>query len=309
MLYNLSMNKLKSISQHQRFPEITLFIITILWGGTFLTIQYALTLSSPMFFVGCRFAAAACAILFFSWTALKGTSSKDLIAGLVIGAMITIGYGAQTIGLQSILSTESAFLTALYVPLVPILQWIFFRKFPKIMTWLGILLAFVGLILLTGNLTLDIALNQGQIFTLISAIAIAMEIIFIGLFANKVNTQRVTIIQLIAASGFSFLSMPLLSEDHFPNFSWGLLGVVVVIGIASAMIQFTMNWAQRYVDPTKATIIYTGEPVWAGVFGRMAGEHMSPYALVGAILVVFGVLISELKPSIIKKKLLQQKRS
>lgn len=283
------------IYKNKYFPEMALIFITLIWGGTFLTVQYALTMSSPMFFVGCRFAAATLAILFFSFKILKHTTLKDLIAGICIGSMITIGYGAQTIGLQSVLSSESAFLTALYVPLVPVLQWIFFKKFPKVMTWLGIFVAFIGLVLLTGNHTLNIEFSTGQIFTLISAVAIAMEIILISLFANKVNTQRVTIIQLIAASIFSFITMPFLGEHAIPEFSWALVAIVIGIGIASALIQFTMNWAQRYVEPAKATVIYTGEPVWAGIFGRMAGEHMSPYALVGAVLVVLGVLLSELK--------------
>lgn len=54
-------------TQHKYFPEFALILITLLWGGTFLTVQYALTLSSPMFFVGCRFAAAAFALICFSW--------------------------------------------------------------------------------------------------------------------------------------------------------------------------------------------------------------------------------------------------
>jgi drug/metabolite transporter (DMT)-like permease len=56
-----------------------------------------------------------------------------------------------------------------------------------------------------------------------------------------------------------------------------------------------MNWAQRSVSPTRATVIYTGEPVWAGIFGRIAGERLPLLALVGAAFIVAGVLVSELK--------------
>ena len=56
-----------------------------------------------------------------------------------------------------------------------------------------------------------------------------------------------------------------------------------------------MNWAQRTVDPARATLIYAGEPVWAGIFGRIAGERL-PLALVGGALVVLGVIVSEWKP-------------
>lgn len=56
-----------------------------------------------------------------------------------------------------------------------------------------------------------------------------------------------------------------------------------------------MNWAQRSVSPTRATVIYTGEPVWAGIFGRMAGERLPLLALLGAAFILAGVLVSELK--------------
>ncbi len=57
-----------------------------------------------------------------------------------------------------------------------------------------------------------------------------------------------------------------------------------------------MNWAQKSVSPTRATIIYASEPVWGGVGGRMAGDRLPALALLGAALIVAGVVVSELKP-------------
>jgi len=61
------------------------------------------------------------------------------------------------------------------------------------------------------------------------------------------------------------------------------------------VIQVAMNWAQRTVSPTRATVIYAGEPVWAGIFGRLAGERLPGIALLGAALIVAGVIVSEMK--------------
>lgn len=289
-------------TKHSRFPEIALILITIIWGGTFLIVQHALTLTSPMFFVGCRFLIAACVVSFFSLKILKGTTLKDLAAGAAIGATITLGYGAQTVGLQTILSSESAFLTSIYVPLVPLFQWVMFKKAPQWSTWTGIIFAFIGLVLLTGNHTFEFSLSTGQAITVFGAFAIALEIIFIGLFAKHVNLQRVTILQLLFASLFAFMSMPLMNEYSIPEFSWTLMLILLSIGLSSAIIQFTMNWAQQYVDPARATLIYAGEPVWAGIFGRIAGERLSPYALIGALFVLIGIIISEFKPEWFKKR-------
>ncbi len=283
-------------------PQLALILITLLWGGTFLAVQYALNFSSPMFFVGCRFAVAAVVIWLISLKALRGLNRNETLAGTAIGALIAIGYGTQTIALQSILSSESAFLTALYVPLVPILMWLIFHKRPSLMVWLGTTLAFTGLLLLTGNSFSTIQFNDGQTLTLICALAVALEIILIGYFARKVNLRRVTVVQLAVASVLCFASMPLLGEHTLPNFSWPLLLLVVGLGLASALIQFVMNWAQRMVDPTRATIIYAGEPVWAALFGRMAGERLPLLALFGGLLVVLGILMSELKSKIPEPK-------
>lgn len=282
-------------------PQIALILITIIWGGTFLTVQYALNFTTPMFFVGCRFAAATLAVLLFSYKAMKGLNLKEIAAGFLIGIVIAAGYGTQTVALQMISSSESAFLTALYVPLVPILLWIIFQKMPNIMTWIGVFLAFAGLVLLTGNGLGSLSFNYGQILTLLGAIAIALEIIFIGYFAGKVDVKRVTVVQLAVASILSFAIMPLVGEHTVPAFSWTLSFIAIGLGLASALIQSVMNWAQRYVPPSQAAIIYAGEPVWAGIFGRLAGERLPALAIVGGILVVLSVIISELKPKFLEK--------
>ncbi|OTG67603.1 DMT family transporter [Acinetobacter silvestris] len=283
-------------------PQIALIFITIIWGGTFLTVQYALNFSSPMFFVGCRFAAASLAVGLISFKAMSGINLKEVLAGSLIGLTIAIGYGTQTVGLQTISSSESAFLTALYVPLVPIFLWFIFRKAPHVMTWIGALCAFIGLILLTGNGMNQFNFNFGQTLTLLGSIAIALEIILIGYFAGKVDVQRVTVIQLITASLLAFASMPLVGEHDLPNFSWTLLSIAIGLGLASALIQLVMNWAQRAVDPSQAAIIYAGEPVWAALFGRIAGERLPVLALLGGCMVVLGIIISEWKPKFLRKK-------
>lgn len=281
---------------HSKLPQLALLLITIIWGATFVVVKYGLTLSSPVLFVALRFAAAALAVTLISWKSLKGITGFELYAGAAIGLVIALGYGTQTTGLQSISSSESAFLTALYVPLVPILLWLLFAKKPHIMTWLGAALAFLGLVFLTGNGLGAISLNYGQILTLLGSIAIALEIILISYFAPKVNTRRVTVLQLIFASSFCFLIAPFLGETQLPEFHPHLIMILIGLGLASACIQLVMNWAQQMVDPSQAAIIYAGEPIWASVFARLAGERLPAMVLLGGFMVVLGIIASEWRP-------------
>jgi len=274
--------------------ECVLVLITMIWGGTFLLVQHAMTVSGPMFFVGLRFAAAAAIVALFSWRHLRELTLFEVKAGSFIGVAIMLGYGLQTVGLQSIPSSQSAFITALYVPFVPLLQWLVMGRRPGLMPSIGIMLAFTGLMLLSGPSGASLNFSPGEIATLTSAVAIAAEIILISTFAGQVDVRRVTVVQLAVTAVLSFL-LVVPTGEVIPDFSWLLLATALGLGAASAAIQVAMNWAQKSVSPTRATLIYAGEPVWAGIVGRMAGERLPAIALVGAGLIVVAVIVSELK--------------
>lgn len=274
--------------------EMVLVFITILWGGTFLLVHNVMTVSGPMFFVGLRFAAAALFVGLASGRALAGLTFTELKAGMLIGVSIMLGYGLQTMGLQTISSSQSAFITALYVPFVPLLQWLVLGRRPGLMPSIGIGLAFIGLMLLAGPEGGALHFSEGEVVTLVSAVAIAAEIILISRFAGQVDVRRVTVVQLATASLLAFL-MVVPTQERLPDFSWLLLLSALGLGAMSAVIQVAMNWAQKSVSPTRATLIYAGEPVWAGIVGRIAGERLPGIALLGGMLIVIAVVVSELK--------------
>lgn len=274
--------------------ELVLVFITMLWGGTFLIVHNVMAVSGPMLFVGLRFAAAALFVGAVSARALPGLTWLELKAGVLIGASIMLGYGLQTAGLQTITSSQSAFITALYVPFVPLLQWVVLGRRPGLMPSLGVGLAFAGLMLVAGPSGGSMQFSPGEIATLVSAVAIAAEIILISHYAGKVDVRRVTVVQLATASALSFM-MVVPTREALPDFSWLLLVSAIGLGAMSAIIQVAMNWAQQSVTPTRATLIYAGEPVWAGIVGRLAGERLPGVALLGGVLIVIAVIVSELK--------------
>jgi drug/metabolite transporter (DMT)-like permease len=277
-----------------RRQEIALIAVTAVWGSTFLLVHWAMQHSGPWFFVGIRFLVAGLISIAIFRRALRGIRWRDIGAGVAIGVMIYLGYGLQTVGLQTIDSSTSAFITAMYIPLVPLAQWAVFRKRPPAMAFVGAALAFVGLMFIAGPDAFALTLGSGEILTLISTLPIAAEIILISVFAGRIDLGRITIVQLLTAGALGILTMPVVGEG-LPEFSWIWVGCAAGLGAASCIIQLTMNWAQKSVSPTRATIIYAGEPVWAAVIGRIAGERLPVAALIGGALVVLGILASELK--------------
>lgn len=275
--------------------EVAMILVTMVWGATFLTVQIAMTASGPLFFVGVRFCLAGlfCTLVFLP--VLRGLTAAEAGAGAAIGLMIFLGYALQTEGLRTVPSSKVAFITAFYVPIVPLLQWAIWKRAPRWTSWTGIALAFAGLILLSAPGSGAVGLNWGEAVTIVSTLAIAGEVVLIGLFAPRVDSRRVTLVQLWVAGLLSFALMPVTGEG-VPPFSWVWALAALALGLASAVIQLVMNWGQKTVSPTRATVIYAGEPLWAGVVGRLAGERLGPLALLGGALIVAAMIVSEWKP-------------
>ncbi len=158
----------KSVFQLSR-GEWALVGITIIWGTTFIIIRNALEVTGPLFFVGLRFGSAAVALTLVSLPVLRGLTLHELFAGSIIGLSLLGGYALQTFGLQTITASKSAFITAFYVPTVPLLQWIFMQHPPSKMGWLGIGCALVGLIMLAGPDGVSPGFSAGELLTLLGA--------------------------------------------------------------------------------------------------------------------------------------------
>ncbi len=279
-----------------RLPDLALWAVAVVWGGTFLATRIALGAGSgPFFFVGLRFGTAALVTVLLLRGRLKGLTRQDVVAAVAIGIPMAAGYLLQTGGLLSVSSSMSAFLTALYVPLVPLIQWAALRRAPQLMSWIGILLAFAGLVLIANPSGGSLGFGRGEWMTLASAIAFSAEIILIGRYAESIDAGRVAALDLIIVAVAGFVAMPLTGESfHAPTAT--VLACGIGLGIASAFIQLAMNWAQRTVSPTRATLIYSSEPVFAGMLGRFAGERLGMMGWAGAALILCGVIVSELKP-------------
>ena len=268
-----------------------------LCGVTALLVRMAMQESGPLtvgrnfWFVGLRFSCAALILVFLSFPILRDITKRELVGGAVLGAAIFAGFALQTAGLATITASASAFITAFYVPLVPFFECLFMKHRPGPLAWTGMALAFPGVILLTGGDGFMTGLGMGEGLTLLCAIAFAGEIILTGIIVPGTNPRRIATVELAVGALLSFAFMPLSGEVPAP-FSWLVVGSACGLGLASACIQSIIAWAQKDIPPTRATIIYTGEPVWAGLMGYMAGERLPLSALAGCVLVVTGILVS-----------------
>jgi drug/metabolite transporter (DMT)-like permease len=269
-----------------------LTLITVIWGGTFLVVQTALTWAGPFTVVGLRFGLAGLIFALAMGNRLRGFSRQDLVAGTLIGVSLFLGYSLQTLGLQTISSSKSAFLSALYVPLVPILQFLVWKRAPRPGVALGIVFAFAGTVLLTSRDGVGLTLGRGELLTIVGALAMAAEILLVGIFAQRGSPQRVTLVQLVTVAVLALATAGLAGEAA-PQLEPMFIACIVALAVASALIQFGMNWAQAFVPATKATLIYAMEPVWAALVGAIAGERLGLWQGTGGALIVLAVVVAE----------------
>ena len=184
-------------------PEWGLVSVCFLWGSSFILIATALESISPGLLVTSRFILGALLTALIMGKELKNITRVDWMGGLWAGTCIFFGYFLQTVGLQTIPSSISAFLTALYVPFVPLLQLILFRKVPELTVGLGIAVAFGGMLLILDPTKLSFSGSFGEWLTIASALACALEIIVIGKFATQCNPKAFCLTQLTVVAAWS----------------------------------------------------------------------------------------------------------
>ena len=287
-------------------PILALLTATLLWGSSFITISQALRYTNPFTLVACRF---ACACLFLA-ILLKGQIHKIPRAtwkgGVICGTAIFLCYLANTAGLMTIQSSLSGFLTALYVPFTPLLLWIVFKKRPEWMTLFGVSIAFMGLVLLSNPFQYTFRGNWGELITIFSAFMSAFEIILVGRFAKGTQARQFAFCQLLTVSIFATITLGIISGLSLPvkTTIWNRTVIFAILWLATIVgcVQILLSWAQRFVSPNRAAIIFAMESVFAAIIGWFAGENLGPLGLFGGACIVLGIILSECKLPTRKKK-------
>ena len=288
-------------------PELALLIASVLWGASFLATKIGMEYTGPLGFVALRYLVATIAFAIVLRRATRGINATELVAGIIVASTACIAYGAQAYALQTTDTARVAFLSALYVPLVPVLQLLIFRQRAPAGIWIGVILACLGVAIMSGLSVADITLGYGDTLSIIGAVAIAFEVVILGYYVRQADPLRIAFVMMVTTT-FLCTVFAVATGEPMPIPSPTLLWVVVGYGIATAYIQFAMSWAQARVESSRAAIIYALEPVFGGLFGYVAGEIFGLSDIVGALVIFAGVIIASL-PRLVDRVLLRRPAS
>jgi len=287
--------------------ESFLILTTLIWGGTFAVIKGALADISPMLMVGIRFLLAAA----LSWPILirnrrQTGPSEDLqrftpeawLWGALIGFVMLVGYAGQTVGLKYTTVARSGFINYSFALFVPFLQFFFLGKKPGWGNLLGLMVVFTGLSLITGAVSggfMNGGINKGDLYSLLAAFGYAFYIVLIDRAAKVIDPSVLTLIQMLFCAVFALALVPFV-ETPVLVISWRLaVAMFYLVLFGSVLALALMNWFQRRLTPLRAVLIYALEPVFAAVIGWFAFHSgMSPVEILGAVLILGGIVVSDL---------------
>ena len=289
-----------------RLWDLGLLFVAIVWGCTFVPVQRALHSGDVFSFLFWRFLAASIftylACLRFGVKFDRGTIGRGVFCGL----MLFCDFSCQTIALDYALSSTVAFILGLNVVIVPFLMLAFFGKKVAASAFGGAVVALLGLYFLSGA-SGAVGFGIGERLTLISAFAYALHIVFTGVCARKSNLYGFVIVQFICVCVCALIAAVFTPHAEFegeirvlgnlifsPSFDFVFALVLTSIFATVAAFVIQTMAQNRGVSEIKTVLIFALEPVSAGIVGYAFGEKLSALQILGAALILAGILLSEL---------------
>jgi drug/metabolite transporter (DMT)-like permease len=275
-------------------PELALIVATSVYGMTFALVQDALERVTPVGFNLLRFSIGAAVLAPFAlargWRRPNVAASRSafLLAAGVLGLAGFAGYWFQNAGLQHTSTSNSAFITGLFVVFTPLIETAVRHRAPPRNVLFAVAVSVVGLFLLTGA---DLSMNVGDALTLGCAASFGVWIYFGGTFAQRFDPIALTALQIAIIAA---LCLPVVAIDGLGTIDAQVIVAVLVTGALCSAVGFTLQlWGQRYVQPSRAAVILLFEPVVAGFVGYAIGERLGVAGYAGALIILGGILLAE----------------
>ena len=289
--------------------ELLLFLTSFIWGFAFIAQKLGSEYIPPFTFNFLRNLTAGLFLLIYAFVRKNKTREKmnsitktaTIRGGITTGLVMAIAVSFQQTGVYFTTSGKAGFITSLYVVIVPIIA-IFMGKKVSKKTAVAIILALIGLYLLTVKVEDGFSINKGDILIFIGSLFFAFHILFIDHYSVKSDSVKMSMLQFFVASLVSLFLMILFEKPELDLVIKGIFAILYM-GVFSSGLGYTLQIvAQKDTDPTISSLILSLEAVFAALFGFIfLKEVPNERELIGGILMFFAIILAQLPNSIIKK--------
>jgi len=294
--------------------NLMLILTAVIWGSAFVAQRVGMDYVGPLAFNTTRFIFSALTlipVMYFRGREKKKwfnegfvdnplfqedikKQRKNLIkAGCICGVILFCASTFQQFGLVFTTAGKTAFITALYILLVPIFS-LLLRHRPGIQCWIGVAFGTVGLYLLC--ITESFTIARGDLIVLIGAGFWTAHILAIDYFLPQItNPVKLSFIQFCACALISLICTLLFEDISIPAIGTAIIPILYA-GVLSGGVGFTLQIiGQRNANPTVASLILSMEAVFGAVFGYfILQEILTPREFMGCVLMFAAIIISQL---------------
>ncbi|WP_434751515.1 DMT family transporter [Paenibacillus amylolyticus] len=280
--------------QASRRADVQMLLATVIWGSSYLFMKSGLASMQELNLIALRFGIAFVAAGLLFHRRLGSLDRGTLLAGGVLGTALFAAFVFITYGVQRTTASQAGFLISLAVIFVPILTTVLRRRLPDKRLSVSIVVAVAGLGLLT--LQHEMSLHLGDLLCILAALVYAVYIMIAGKYTPNHDPLTLGTIQLGVAALWGIAATFLFETPQLPDTpeSWAsILGLGV---LCSGLGYILQTLAQRHASPTRTSLIFSLEPLFAAAFAFIfQGESLTLQGYCGAALMLAGVLITEIK--------------
>ncbi len=278
-------------------PEIAIVFATMAWGATFLWVKEGLSYLDPVYFTGLRFLLAFVFLLII-FPSKRHIKKSEAYIGFLIGTIMFLAYIAQTVGLKYTTVSNNAFITGLFVVFVPFVSFILKEERITFVTIFGTLLAVLGLYFLSFSGGKIKNINFGDALTLLCAILFAFQIVLVGRYTKIYDPVKLLITQIFTVAILS-LAVSFIMGTYTFSIKYGAFKSLLLNALLGTVFAYyVQNKFQNKMSHTKAGLLFSLEPVFAGIFAYLfRNEVFTPPKLLGATLIFFAIVLIQVKGS------------
>jgi drug/metabolite transporter (DMT)-like permease len=265
-----------------------LLAVSASWGAAFVIMKPAIERQSVNSFLATRFVMAVVVMTLLRPSVLQKINKEMLLKGSLAGLFLGTGYIFQTLGLARTGAAITGFVTGLYVVLTPLIAALFLKERITRFTWFCVLLATVGLALLSLR---GWSVGIGEALVFVSAIAFAAHIVTLSKWSFGLDAYALTIVQLsICALLTGAIS---LGQGYESPPDFGVWKVVIFTAVIATAVAFIVQtWSQAHMNSTKVAVILTMEVVFAALFAvAFGGESLTLQVSIGGALVLLAMYL------------------